>query len=171
MAGRPPKPVAVRQAEGDTRKIGARKLAALDKRGPQPAKGEPEMPPGMSAAAKREWRRVVPELLATPGLLTAIDGDALAAYCEDMVLLRALRKDTNKVGTVVDTGTGPTMNPMLRQIDTLETRCIRHRTEFGMTPCARARVQVSPQNDSPEQDLAAMLAQPRKSRDKQVTVQ
>lgn len=146
--GRYPDPVAIRQAHGDTRKIGERKLAALSESTPQPATGEPTQPPGMSARAKREWLRVVAELLAVPRLLTRINGDALAAYCEDMVHLRVLRKEQRKVGDVIEGPAGPTMNPLLKQIDILEQRCMAHRREFGMTPSAMARLRVSPEDQT-----------------------
>lgn len=162
MAGRYPKPTATRIAEGDLRKIGARKLRALADREAKPSAGEPKMPP-MSADAKKEWRRIVPELLATEGLLTSIDGDALAAYCEDMAVLRRLRKQHQETGDVVQGPNGPMLNPLLRQIDTLEARCLQHRREFGMSPVGRARVQVT-KPSSQDVDLAALLSAPREKR-------
>ena len=41
---------------------------------------EPPMPEHLSTAAREEWERIVPELLAL-GVLSKIDRGALSAYC------------------------------------------------------------------------------------------
>lgn len=63
--------------------------------------GAPEMPKGMSKAAQREWEFIVPVLLEL-GVLTQVDGKALAGYCDAYALWEQARKDINKYGLVVE---------------------------------------------------------------------
>jgi P27 family predicted phage terminase small subunit len=84
LRGPAPKPNAVRIADGNP----ARRPINGDS--PQFAEGEPKQPSGMSAEGRREWRRLVPILLAVPGLLTEADGHELADMCEARVTRQAL---------------------------------------------------------------------------------
>ena len=171
LRGPSPMPSAKRKAKGDTSKIGAHRLKRLGDSEPQATIGAPELPPGMSPAARKEWKRVIPELLATPGLLTTIDGDALAAYCEDVANLKRFRKQLQSDGDIVQGATGPVLHPLLKQIDVLETRCIQHRREFGMTPSARTRVQIAASQRKPTKRLDAILDAPRTSESRTSRVQ
>jgi P27 family predicted phage terminase small subunit len=60
---------------------GERRESRLNRAAPKPAGGGPVMPADMSASAKQVWRRQTEALEAT-GILTAVDGDSLRAYCE-----------------------------------------------------------------------------------------
>jgi P27 family predicted phage terminase small subunit len=56
------------------------------------------------------------------------------------------------------------LNPVLKEIDVVEARCMLHRREFGMTPSARTRVQVAAVKEKPKNpfsDLAAEALQLR----------
>src|SRR5579859_4519112 len=72
----------------------------LNDQEPKPETGEPEMPKGMSKAARREWERIVPQLLQL-GVLSRIDGKALAAYCDAYALWEQARKEIVKYGMVL----------------------------------------------------------------------
>src|SRR5262245_51068611 len=54
---------------------------ALNTREPKPAPIAPKCPSWLDADAKREWKRVAPELEKL-GLLTQVDMVALAGYCQ-----------------------------------------------------------------------------------------
>ena len=71
--GRRPLPTALRKLEGNRGK------RPFNEREPQPSPGEPAMPP-LSREAAKEWKRIVPILMAL-GILTVADGSALAIYC------------------------------------------------------------------------------------------
>jgi len=74
-SGRRPLPTATKKLRGNA---GKRKLNDAE---PPHEPGEPELPKGLSRAAKQEWRRIVPELLGR-GVLAKLDGKALGAYCQ-----------------------------------------------------------------------------------------
>lgn len=75
MAGRKPKPTAVKKLEGNP---GKRKL---NKNEPVPAKGMPTCPDWLMPEAKKEWERLA-ELMNQMGVLTEVDMAAFAAYCQ-----------------------------------------------------------------------------------------
>ena len=52
----------------------------LNKREPQPRRTTPRCPAWLNKKAKTVWRRIVPEL-RDMGILTVVDGEALAAFC------------------------------------------------------------------------------------------
>ena len=75
MAGRKPKPTALKKLEGNP---GKRKLNTKE---PVPAKGMPDCPKWLLPEAKEEWKRLC-QKLSEMGVLTEIDMAAFAAYCQ-----------------------------------------------------------------------------------------
>ena len=75
MAGRKPKPTAVKKLEGNP---GKRKLNTKE---PNPGKGMPDCPAWLLPEAKTEWIRLS-EKLNQMGVLTENDRSAFAAYCQ-----------------------------------------------------------------------------------------
>lgn len=66
MAGRKPKPTAVKKLEGNP---GKRKLNTKE---PVPAKGMPDCPEWLLPEAKKEWERLA-DLMNQMGVLTEVD--------------------------------------------------------------------------------------------------
>src|SRR5947209_4306168 len=86
MRGRKPKPVGMKIAEGNP---GKRPLNANE---PKPTPGAPKCPKHLQGEARKEWRRIVPEL-DKMGLMTSVDLVAMACYCESWATyLTALAK-------------------------------------------------------------------------------
>lgn len=137
MAGRRPKPTALKELAGNPGK------RPLNKREPKPRKkqGMP-VPRHLREEARREWRRLRPELEAA-GLLTAVDADALALYCETYATWVEATAQAQKEGLIVYTDKGyPVQNPLLG-IANQAARMLRAMLiEFGMTPASRSRVAV-----------------------------
>lgn len=73
--GRPPKPTGIKGLEGNPGK------RPLNKNGPKPKKIAPKCPAWLLPDAKKEWRRLSKEL-ETIRLLTGVDMDAFAGYCQ-----------------------------------------------------------------------------------------
>src|SRR5262245_49052877 len=71
--GPPPTPVEVLRLRGSRR-------ADRNMNAPKPTPGRPRCPAWLDHEAKRKWKALIPELERI-GLLTVVDGDALAAYC------------------------------------------------------------------------------------------
>ena len=160
MAGRKPKPTALRVAEGNP---GKRPINAHE---PKPRAKRPKMPLHLSEAARAEWRRVM-RILAPMGIVTEAEADLLAMYAdayahwvEESRAIYGPRVDEDGFplldddgmplrpeGTIVFSGNGtPMRNPRLVIIEKnlhLMGKCM---TELGLTPSARARL-VAPGSD------------------------
>ena len=119
--GAKPKPQALRVLNGNA---GKRPINYLE-----PDTGEMDLSPPthLSAEALAHWKRTAP-MLSKAGVLKASDFDLLAVYCETYAA---------HVAAVRDGGAPMSMVGQLRQL----------MGELGMTPSARARIQV---DQSPE---------------------
>jgi P27 family predicted phage terminase small subunit len=161
MAGRRPKPTAIKTLQGNPghRPLNDKELVA--------PKGEPEMPKGMLPAARREWKNIVP-LLMKLGVLSQIDGKALAAYCDTFAHMEKSRKDIEKYGLVVEEpvidkfnnpvvlgsipGVPPEAgasylvklkaNPAVANYALFAKLMKSFLIEFGLTPASRAKLKV-----------------------------
>jgi P27 family predicted phage terminase small subunit len=151
MAGRPPKPTALKIAAGNP---GKRKLAP-DAEPKFPA-GAPKCPP-LSKGAKAVWKRVAP-FLESQGLLTHADRDSLAAYCIAVAMMEqaeaALANEgwTILVGAkMVDgepVGGQVVPHPALKRLDLAMTQVRQFGNLFGLNASARSRVHGTPQAEA-----------------------
>jgi P27 family predicted phage terminase small subunit len=145
MAGRRPKPTALKKLQGNP---GHRPLNDAE---PEPLIGIPEMPKGMWPAARREWHRIAPVLLEI-GVLTIADGKALAAYCEAYALWEKARQSIDEYGLVVvdkykdKDGTeheSLKANPAIAIRASAAKEMKSFLIEFGLTPASRAKLKIS----------------------------
>ena len=134
MRGRKPQPTALKVLRGNPHQ---HRLNRAEPKPPAPADLTP--PPSLDAAAAAEWIRLAPQL-AQLGLLTTIDADALATYCQVLVRWKDAQVQIGLHGMVSKGRISPYMN--------ISDRCVtqlRHfLIEFGMTPSSRARVKPDP---------------------------
>ena len=151
--GRPPKPTALKLLQGNPGK------RPLNKREPRPEAGAPTRPEWLLPEAKREWNRIVPELVRM-GLLAKIDRASLAAYCQCWARYVEAQKDIETHGATFETATGylaprPSVgiaNQMLQRISALSAK-------FGFTPSDRGRI-VAPLQEATD-EFSEFLAQSR----------
>jgi len=124
---------------------------------PKPPKGEPEMPKGMSTAAKRYWRMYVDALTIT-GVLTIVDGVALREACVSAALAERYSKVTleepmveeplfSKDGTLVGYKHKP--NPALAGYIACSKNMKAFQIEFGLTPASRVKLKIEKKPDDP----------------------
>ncbi len=149
MAGRKPKPTALKELAGNPGK------RPLNRYEPQPRVKLPPCPAHLTKSARAEWRRMGKELLAL-GVLTTVDRAALAAYCVAYARWAEAEKQVEKLGTIVKTANGNLIqNPYLAVANRAMEQMTRLASEFGMTPSSRSRVQVQAGDDGPS--LADLL--------------
>ena len=109
--------------------------------------GIPEAPKHLKGKGKKEWERIVPELHKA-GLLTKVDGTALAAYCDCFAQWAEASAIIKRTGILVKGSMGePIINPALKISNAAVDRMRQFLVEFGMTPSSRSRVKVA---DKPE---------------------
>jgi P27 family predicted phage terminase small subunit len=119
---------------------GKRRLRA----GPQPARTEapPEPLDFLCEAAQAEWRRLAPELHRL-GLLTVLDRSVFAIYCQTFGRWLTAERLLETEGLTARGSTGNTVPHPLVKIATQAARDVcRYASEFGMSPCARARMRA-----------------------------
>lgn len=150
MAGRKPKPTALKELAGNPGK------RALNKAEPKPPAKRPPCPPHIQGEARREWNRITRQLVDL-GVLTQVDRAALAAYCqcwERWVQAEAeMRQPDFRMITTTDNGY-PVVSPWLNVANNAMKQMLRYLTEFGMTPSSRSRVTVAaPEETDPYEEF------------------
>ena len=145
MAGRKPKPTPLKRLEGNP--------------GKRPLPDEMDIPADkltcpahLTSAARREWKRVVPELQAL-GLLTNVDRAALAAYCQAYGRWVEAEKVLKQKGPLYKTEKGNVItSPMLWVSNKAVEQMHKFLTEFGFTPASRVRLSVTPKSTKDPMD-------------------
>jgi P27 family predicted phage terminase small subunit len=149
LRGPAPKPRGVRVLEGN---LGKRPLPVNE---PLPFPGEPDMPSHLDREARREWKRLVPILLAMH-VLTAADGIALGNLCQAYALLvqahKAMRQASKGGGSglLMKTPSGYVQqSPLLGIVNTQVDIITRISREFGLTPSSRIRLDAGEPGSDP----------------------
>jgi len=106
-------------------------------------------PSHLSREAKREWRRIVPRLVAM-GLLSSIDIATLAAYCQaygrwvqaEKTIAKMAEQNTATYALMLRAASGTAVtNPLVGVANKAKADMVRYAVEFGMTPSSRVRLQ------------------------------
>lgn len=148
--GPPPKPRVFRPMSGDRDLAGHRNLPPEL----EYERGEPGLPDWLSAEAKREWRRIAPEL-ARVGVLAKVDRAALAAYCQAWAELADAIRIVEREGRIIDvdvfnhktgelTGSIKKVHPAYKLVKEGFARVKQFLGEFGLTPSSRTRIKAAP---------------------------
>lgn len=134
MAGRKPKPTALRRANGNPGK------RAYNPDEPLPPGTMPDCPPHLSDEARDEWNRLAGTLHRI-GILTFVDRGALAAYCQAWGRWVEAEEKLRELPAMVRTPSGHIQqNPWLSIANKQLEIMGRYMGELGITPSARSRV-------------------------------
>jgi P27 family predicted phage terminase small subunit len=144
LKGRTPKPTALKIKQGNPGK------RALNRTEPQTPRDEAlRAPDYLSGAARREWLRLRKRLVPA-GLLTPLDADILALYCQAHTRWVEAEEHVQRIGPVVKTKSGNLVpNPYLAIANRAMDQMLVYARELGMTPSARSRIQVAPVQTGP----------------------
>lgn len=138
MAGRPRKPTALRLVHGTRDKH-------RNKSEPKPT-GSAAVPTWLSPKAKTQWKSLAPELEAI-GLLTSIDTQAFAVYCQSYVELIDAEAELKKHGRTQVTKDGfVRKSPWLSVRDEAHKRMMQIGSQFGFSPASRTKIEVQPKD-------------------------
>ena len=113
---------------------------------PMPARLPVVVPPYLSSEARRKWEELEPHLEAM-GVVTAVDVDLLAAYCECFARWRRLSQLAASSPPVFKRGSEDgevvfARNPLWCQVRDAEAALRVLAREFGFTPSARSGLRV-----------------------------
>ena len=131
------------------RRRGSKEVAAR-KNEPKPAPGAPVCPKHLKGEARAVWNRLVPDLDAV-GMLSRVDAGALERYCVMFVRWReceaVIRADGPVMSMKTENGSDyHQQRPEVGMASKLHGHLKDLETAFGLTPSARARLEV-PQSD------------------------
>jgi P27 family predicted phage terminase small subunit len=152
--GRAPQPTKLKLVHGNPGK------RPLNTKEPKPPRTRPERPDWLTGEARTAWDELAP-LLDSMGVLTSIDGNALARYCKlwgRWVTLSAAIEKHGEVYPTKDKNGNPLglrILPQVRIVESLSAELRQLDREFGLTPSARSRIDADPQTVSrdPLQDI------------------
>jgi P27 family predicted phage terminase small subunit len=116
---------------------------------PEIPESMPEPPPFLAPYARDEWWSVGPRLVRL-GLLTVVDLQVFAAYCQSYATWRTAVETFNAMGERDATTGGllvkrvsdgnPMRNPLVAIAANAASDMVRYAAEFGLTPLARGRI-------------------------------
>lgn len=111
----------------------------------------PPCPRELGGAARKEWKRIAPEL-ARMGLLSLIDRAGLALYCDSYGRWLEAIASLKQYGVVIKSPTGyPMQSPFVAIANKAGEQVRMLLSEFGMSPSSRTRVHAKP---PPREDSA-----------------
>lgn len=151
-AGRKPKPTALKVLEGNPGK------RPLNEHEPKPKLVRPACPAWLNTEGKKKWRELAPQL-ETLGLLTALDGAALAAACQRWGTFVECEKYMATYGRVMTTSTGyEQQRPEESIAKAALADYYKFMAEFGMAPASRSRISVEGANKKKSSKLSSLLS-------------
>ena len=130
---------------------------------PKPDRGRPRCPAWLKGNAKSEWKKLV-EMTDRMGILTKVDGNALARYCRLWQRWRKAEDFIEEHGDQypVKDNKGRTVGfrifPSAKVASILCVELRRLECEFGLTPASRTRI------SSEATQAGASVAEPHKAR-------
>jgi P27 family predicted phage terminase small subunit len=160
--GPAPKPTAHKRMTGNPGK------RPLNKSEPQPLLITPNCPEFLDEAAKLKWKELAPELERL-GLLTTVDGDSLAGYCQAWAEFRQATETLQKEGRHIRVGGMPVVpvddeggekpmewrggqhqsHPAVAQQRTAWAAMVKFGSLFGLDPSSRSRLTVDDKQPKP----------------------
>lgn len=150
LRGPAPQPTALKIKRGNPGK------RSLNKNEPKPH-GTPKCPSWLDTEAKDEWKVVAPELKRL-GLLSIVDGAALAAYCQNYSRWKQAEKKIQTDGMWIENRFGDVVaHPAIRVAEKAMDLIKRFVAEFGFTPSSRCRLTANPEQPTGEEDKEKRL--------------
>ena len=144
-SGRKPLPDNVKYLKGTAQPC------RINDEAPTPEADKVECPEYLSNAAKKHWEKISTELMDC-GILTNIDVDALAVYCENYATWAEATKKLNRYGSVIKNKQGlPVLSPYFKVARNAFDQMKVLLSEFGMTPSSRTKVKAT-QKEKPKDD-------------------
>lgn len=136
-------PTALKVLHGETRP------SRINRAEPKPRARLPIMPKGLAKRPAQVWRRVVRDYAHT-GVLTAVDADALRAYCEAVARYEQAAGMLEESGPLIrGARRGELVKNPLHQIVRDNADLMRqYARELGFTPAARTGLKVEAEEGS-----------------------
>jgi P27 family predicted phage terminase small subunit len=144
------KPTALKIHDGDFIKNPQRQ----NRNEPMPEVAIPKIPSTLGAIGKTQWKRICAEMTEL-GVISRIERAAIERYCLAYQRERECELIVKKEGRFFTTLKGEKKeHPASRAGRDYSMQCIKMLIEFGMTPCARNKLNVKkPENKNTDEQL------------------
>ena len=130
-----------------TKLLGNPGKRAINDQEPHPDTSPPVCPTWLDDEAKAKWAMLAPELIRL-GILTSVDGDALAAYCQAYAEFKLSTETLQAEGRTKATETGYlTPHPAVAQQRSAWTTMKMYSAMFGLDPSSRSRIKIKGTKD------------------------
>lgn len=156
--GRKPKPTKIHELNGNPSRLNLEARKAKEIATPSIA---PSCPSWLDAEAKREWKRIVPELTKL-GIISQIDRVALTGYCAVYSRWRKAEEEISKGFTyqyedfktfAMKRALKPEVRIAKDALAQIKAFC----AEFGLTPSSRSRMSVPGASEEPVDEMEKAL--------------
>ncbi len=143
MAGRKPKPTAIKKLAGNP---GKRRLNELE---PKPGPTDAKMPRGvLPKYGQKLWRELAPKMIEL-GVLTDVDLAAFEMMCIHYALARQALDEVNLIGLTIEEEGKTKKNPAMQAFRENSQAYKALLVEFGLTPSSRSRIESTPFDNEP----------------------
>jgi P27 family predicted phage terminase small subunit len=142
MAGRRPKPTALKLVAGNPGK------RAINKNEPKPKSDAPECPPQLNEVEREAWVYLVSELGAM-GILASSDRAEMSSYCCAWSQWVEAQHELTRAGKVLLVRKKPQRNPWLGIRNEAQRDLCRYGGNLGLNPSQRSRIKT---NNGKEKD-------------------
>ncbi len=120
----------------------------INKDEPKPKPGRPECPAWLRPVAKRMWRKLVP-MLDGMGVITKIDGNVVARYCQEWAKWREAEEYLMKNGSTWamedrDGNVSYRRHPQCAIADSASMIMSALEGKLGLSPSDRTRLKTTP---------------------------
>ena len=149
--GRKPTPTALKILEGNPGK------RPLNEREPTPTKKAPAPPKWLEPEAKKEWRRLAKQMEQI-GILTEIDRDSFAGYCQAYARWKEAEEFVSQHGSIVRTPSGYWQTvPQVSIAQSYLKIMNRLAEQFGLTPASRSRIIAGSEQNRTVDEMEELL--------------
>ncbi len=118
---------------------------------PKPPAEMPQCPEHLDDRAKEKWKVLAPEIFDL-GILTKIDGDLFAAFCQEFSFWQDALERLKKLKPTKAARYSPTNRSLIKAARAAEAAMNRLGVEYGITASSRTRIQATPPNLDEEKD-------------------
>lgn len=161
--GRKAKPITLHVLQGNPNRLTKKEIEARKQAEEKlkPKTDKVKAPKWLSKEAKKEFNRIAKELQEI-GLITNVDIDMLAAYCDAYVEYQRCTKIIEEEGLMVEytnkaAETNKVPHPLLTKKKQLFEQMKSIAGEFGLTPSARAKIAIPKQENKEPSELERLF--------------
>jgi P27 family predicted phage terminase small subunit len=104
-------------------------------------------PSWLEPGAKKNFKRIV-ELMKPTGILSDVDVDILAVYCDTYYDYLSYKRKIRKTGNMID----GRVNPLIREKRNASAALTKYANMLGLTPSARASLAIHLDEESNDDD-------------------